>query len=223
MSTCIYGEIKPNTEIYKWLGFKDSSTTIMDSIEKLISQLPNNCPQKGALRLAIQNTSANTIRGFPIKKVNDWDRLKIHAAKELFFADPVKYESKFRSVRISLKPNSYRTYLKHMYEIESTDNIACQLCHGEFLNFEGPQLLEQLPKEINPLHLCLCQNCTREYQIIRSNSKKMEEITDSIKQLNQNDISSAEEHVDIQIDQNKTLWFTQRHIAEIQEILNLIE
>lgn len=51
----------------------------------------------------------------------------------------------------------------------------------------------------------------------------MEEITDSIKQLNQNDISSAKEHVDIQLDQNKTLWFTQRHIAEIQEILNLIE
>lgn len=45
----------------------------------------------------------------------------------------------------------------------------------------------------------------------------MEEITDSIKQLNQNDISSAKEHVDIQIDQNKTLWFTKRHIAEIQE------
>lgn len=223
LNPSIYGDVRNNSKIYQWLGFKENTAAIINSIENLISQLPKGSIQKDILSSTIKKIYNQPHRGFPIKKVNDWYRLKIHAAKELIFADPVKYEEKIRMVRTSLRPDNYREYLRNMYAVESTNNVACQLCHDEFVNFEGVQLLDRLPKEISPLHLCLCSNCAKEYQISRNNFNKLNEITDSIKQLTENDISLAEEHVDIAISQDKTLWFTQRHIAEIQEILKLVD
>lgn len=222
LNTNIYGEIDSNSKIYQWLGFKENSTSILESIENLINQLPNGDLEKGALQKAIQQIHNRTIHGFPTRKVNDWNRIKVHAAKELFFADPVKYEAKIRLVRTSLKPDSYRSYLKNMYGIESTNNVACQLCHQERNSFEGSQLLDQLPKEISQLHLCLCPNCTRVFQNVRKDGNQLNEMLKQIKNLSQTEITSVD-HIDIPIDQDNTLWFTQVHVAEIQEILKLVD
>ena len=222
LNTNIYGEIDSSSKIYQWLGFKENSTSILESIENLINQLPNGDLEKGALQKAIQQIHNRTIHGFPTRKVNDWNRIKVHAAKELFFADPVTYEAKIRLVRTSLKPDSYRSYLKNMYGIEFTNKVACQLCHQECDLFEGPQFLEHLPKEINQLHLCLCPNCTRIFQNVRKDANQLNEMLERIKNLSQTDITSVD-HIDIPINQENTLWFTQVHIAEIQEILKLVE
>ena len=222
LNTDIYGEIDSNSKIYQWLGFKENSASILESIEDLINQLPNGNLGKDALQKAILQIHNRTIHGFPTRKVVDWNRIKIHAAKELFFADPVKYEAKIRLVRTSLKPDSYQTYLRSMYGIESTNKVACQLCHQECDLFEGPQFLEHLPKEINQLHLCLCPNCTRIFQNVRKDANQLNEMLERIKNLSQTDITSVD-HIDIPINQENTLWFTQVHIAEIQEILKLVE
>ena len=71
------------------------------------------------------------------------------------------------------------------------------------------------------LNLCLCRECSAKYHAMRDGNK--EEFKKQIRAaLLSIDIEEYSDDYSIQFNEDTTLYFTQTHIAEIQEILRLL-
>lgn len=60
---------------------------------------------------------------FPTLHVRSWDALRKHAAEMLIYADPVRYEEKIRSIRVSNRPREAKAYLSNMYRHEGNNHV----------------------------------------------------------------------------------------------------
>lgn len=241
ISIDIYGRIKPDSTIFKLLSFKRTEADEVDDLKKTIPQEKLDAFFESELRqrYGISSADLNARYGsadrdedtveevrlpFPTLDVRSWDALKKHAAEMLIYADPVRYEERVRSIRVSNRPREAKAYLQNMYRHEGNNRFkfACQLCHDTTSSFETTEIFLKPETELDPLNLCLCPNCAAAYRKWRADESLMKNVRKVFLTKNDTDIESGE-HVAVPIDDENELWFTQTHFAEIRELLRLTE
>lgn len=240
ISTSIYGKVSSESVVYELLGFRKTESDEVDDLKKQIPQKQLDAFFENELRVRYGITSADLTehfnapsRGysgysddeevyeFPIANVKSWDKLRKHAAEVLVFADPVRYDFKVRKIRISNKAKEARAYVMNMYKYDGLFKYACQMCHDSCSNIEAVQIFNNPTTELDAMNLCLCSNCANLYRASRNNESAMEVVRKRILSLQETDISH-EDHFELEVD-GQELWFTQTHIAEIQELMKLAE
>lgn len=243
ISTSIYGKIKPDSIVYDLLGFKKTESDEVDDLKKTMTTaqldalFENELKQRfglsasdlaahfeGVIRSTTYQSNIDDDEfdyAFPVARVKNWETLKKHAAEMLCFADPVKYNYAVRRVRVSNKPKEARAYLLNIYRYDGVYKYACQMCHDSCANIESTQIFNNPEVELDPMHLCLCPNCSALYKKIRNDNAEMINLKNSILRLSESDICNGE-YVAIDVE-NQKLWFTQIHIAEIKSLLQLSE
>lgn len=161
---------------------------------------------------------------FPTFHVRSWEALRKHAAEMLIYADPVRYEERIRSIRVSNHPREAKEYLANMYRHEGNNRFkfACQLCHDTCSSFEATGVFLKPETELDPMNLCLCPNCAAMYRRVRGRPETMDTIRRTFLAMKESDIEDGD-YVAIEIGDGKELWFTQTHFAEIQELMKLAE
>lgn len=239
----LYGDIRPESELYEILGFAKSEEDQLEEAAKDYDQLDDETKEQFLeielrRRFGISITDLEESYGsgdvggstapvytsqetfeFPSVKVKNWDSLRKHAAEVLVFASPVKYEYKVRKIRVSKPDSDIDAYLRSMYRVEGSYRYACQMCHEPVVTFEKCQLSTGMEKELDAMYLCMCPNCASEYRRMRSDEYDLQEFLEEITYLDEQDINS---HDPVKIDfGNESIWFTQTHIAEIRELMAL--
>ena len=239
----LYGDIRPESNLYDFLGFAKSEEDQLEEAAKDYDQLDDETKEQFfeielRRRFGISITDLEESYGsgavgggstptytpqetfeFPSARVKNWDSLRKHAAEVLVFAIPVKYEYKVRKIRVSKPDSEIDAYLRSMYRVEGSYKYACQMCHEPVTTFEKCQLSTGMEKELDAMYLCMCPNCASEYRRMRSDAYDLQEFIDEITYLSEQDINS---HDPVKIDfGNESIWFTQTHIAEIRELMAL--
>ncbi len=241
----LYGSLQEDTRLYEILGFDKSKEDILEVAAKeydcldeetkkqyfeielqrrygiSVSELENNLDASAASGgNSIPTTIMNNNFEFPSARVRNWDYLRKHVAEVLVYAKPVKYEYKVRKLRVSQLDSEIKAYLKGMYKIDgTTSQYACQMCHKPTLQLEKCQLLPKMEDELEPMYLCMCPDCATDYRQKRAVDSTVVEFLQAIYNLNDNDINQMDP-VKIPL-ADKSIWFTQTHIAEIRELLAL--
>lgn len=239
----LYGDVRPESNLYEFLGFAKSEEDQLEEAAKDYDQLDDETKEQFfeielRRRFGISITDLEESYGsgavgggstptytpqetfeFPSARVKNWDSLRKHAAEVLVFASPVKYEYKVRKIRVSKPDSEIDAYLRSMYRVEGSYKYACQMCHEPVATFEKCQLSTGMEKELDAMYLCMCPNCASEYRRMRSDAYDLQEFIDEITYLSEQDINS---HDPVKIDfGNESIWFTQTHIAEIRELMAL--
>lgn len=239
----LYGDVRPESNLYEFLGFAKSEEDQLEEAAKDYDQLDDETKEQFfeielRRRFGISITDLEESYGsgavgggstptytpqeifeFPSARVKNWDSLRKHAAEVLVFASPVKYEYKVRKIRVSKPDSEIDAYLRSMYRVEGSYKYACQMCHEPVATFEKCQLSTGMEKELDAMYLCMCSNCASEYRRMRSDAYDLQEFIDEITYLSEQDINS---HDPVKIDfGNESIWFTQTHIAEIRELMAL--
>lgn len=241
ISTSIYGRIKPDSAVFRLIGFKKTDADEVEELKKTIPQEKLEAFFESELRqrYGISTADLNERYGssgqyeiateepklpFPTLHVRSWDALRKHAAEMLIYADPVRFEARIRSIRVSNHPREAKAYLSNMYRHEGINRFkfACQLCHDTCSSFEATELFPKPETELDPVNLCLCPNCAAAYRKLRSNQTIMESIRSVFLTKKDTDIESGD-YVSVPIDDDDELWFTQTHFAEIRELMKLSE
>ena len=239
----LYGEVRPESNLYEILGFAKSEEDQLEEAAKDYDQLDNETKEyffeielrrrynisisdlEESYGAGVMDNSATpdyipqTTFEFPSAKVKSWDSLRKHAAEVLVFASPVKYEYKVRKIRVSKPDSEIDAYLRSMYKVDGTYKYACQMCHEPFSTFEKCQISTGMEKELDAMYLCMCPTCASEYRKMRSNEYDMREFLKELTYLDEQKINSQDP---VKIDfGNESIWFTQVHIAEIKELMAL--
>ena len=241
ISVDIYGRIKPDSVIFKLLAFRRTEADEVDDLKKTVPQEKLDAFFESELRerYGISTADLNARYGdaihedavvveeklpFPTLNVKSWDALKKHAAEMLIYADPVRYEERVRSIRVSNRPREAKAYLQNMYRHEGNNRFkfACQLCHDTSSSFETTEVFLKPETELDPVNLCLCPNCAAKYRRWRADESIMKNVRNELLTKNDADIEGGD-YVAISIDDQNELWFTQTHFAEIRELLRLTE
>ena len=241
ISISIYGRIKPDSIIFKLLGFKRTEADEVEDLKKTVPQEKLDAFFESELRqrYGISTADLNARYGdaghyeevveevrlpFPSLNVRSWDALRKHAAEMLIYADPVRYEERVRSIRVSNRPREAKAYLQNMYRHEGNNRFkfACQLCHDTCSSFEATEVFPKPETELDPVNLCLCPNCAAAYRKFRGNDEIMKKIRKAFLTKNEADIETGD-YVVVPIDDDYELWFTQTHFAEIRELMRLTE
>lgn len=238
----LYGQIDYDSELYEILGFKKTPEDEMDLSEKEYDLLTGD-KQRDFLEIALRrnyNISTDELKqiiressvrtavprdityDFPSQSVKNWDTLKKHVTQMFAWAVPVKYEDVVRRIRTSKHTEDARSYLLNVYKYDGANKCACQMCHKPIASFvNATQLFDNPEHELDPLHLCLCAECHDTYSLMRKNSDLMVDLYNELYTIDNTFISSCDP-VKIRIGE-KELWFTQIHIAEINELLKLAQ
>ncbi len=248
LNKAIYGNIKLDSNLYTYLGFKKDKIDQMEAVVKEYDEIPEEKKKlffdvefqrrygmtPDQLNLSSDKVNAGIGAGnstesiqlaeddefeFPSGPVKNWDALKKHAAQILSYANPVRYGRVVRSIRISRPQDDIRAYLMNMYRVGNSYRYACQLCHEPVSNVEMCQLERKPELELEPLNLCLCPSCARDFKIFRNNEEYANKLIGKIMEYTEQDISETDP-VSI-IVHGMDFWFAQTHLAEIVELLTL--
>lgn len=237
ISTSIYGNVKVDSSVYDYLGFKRTEADEVDDLKKTVPKKKLDAFFESELKKRFgitsedlnekfskysgseRNENDDISLPFPVSKVKNWDTLKKHAAEMLIYANPVKYEYAVRRIRVSNQERDARAYLHNMYRYDGVYKYACQMCHEACTSIERAQLFNNPETELDPMNLCLCPNCATQYRLYRNNESLMKTFKDNIMDVNESEVSNGEQ-VAIHIG-NHEIWFTQTHFAEIQSLLKL--
>lgn len=157
---------------------------------------------------------------FPQRRIRNLDRLIEHVRQEFFCADPVHYQKVLRQIRTSKSPRTTRAYSMGMYQNDS-DTLICQMCKKPAPYVDVTEIANY-GIEMPQLNLCLCRNCSARYKEFRDGNKEQFK-TAMTKALREIDISSPEESYEIALSPDESIFFTQTHLAEVKEILSLID
>lgn len=241
ISISIYGRIRPDSVIFKLLGFKRTEADEVDDLKKKVPQEQLNAFFEMELRqrYGISSADLNERYGesshavevvedvqlpFPSFNVKSWDALRKHTAEMLIYADPVRYEDRIRSIRVSNHPREAKAYLQNMYRHEGNNRFkfACQLCHETCSSFEATEVFLKPETELDPVNLCLCPNCAAAYRRLRTNKEIMSNLRKAFLAKSEEDIVSGD-YVAVPLNDDDALWFTQTHFAEIRELIRLTE
>lgn len=241
INTSLYGKIKLDSAIFKLVGFKKTDADEVDELKKTIPQEKLEAFFESELRqrYGISTADLNERYGafaqyestvqeetlpFPTFRVRSWDALRKHAEEMLIYADPVTYEQKIRSIRVSNHPREAKAYLSNMYRHDGNNRFkfACQLCHETCASFEATEIFPNPKTELDPVNLCLCPNCAAAYRKLRSNNDIMDAVYTTFLTMTDSDIES-DDHVTVHMNDGNELWFTQTHFAEVRELIRLKE
>lgn len=157
---------------------------------------------------------------FPVHKVNNFEYLLRHVQEQFYCADPTTYRKVWRQIRVSKDNKADRAYAIGMYTNASNTKI-CQMCKEPVAFIEVDQIAN-FGIEMPQLNLCLCRECSAQYRAIRDVNK--EDFKNKLKSaLLSIDIYEVSNDYSIEFNSDMVLHFTQTHIAEIQEILRLLD
>lgn len=241
ISTAIYGRIKPDSKIFDIIGFKRTAADEVDELKKTIPQEKLEAFFESELRqrYGISTAELNERYGssgqdelveaeeklpFPTLNVRSWDALRKHAAEMLIYADPVRYDERIRSIRVSNHQREAKAYLSNMYRHDGNNRFkfACQLCHETCSSFEATEIFLKPETELDPVNLCLCPNCAAAYRKLRTNAELMANVRRTFLTMKDDEIVNGD-YVSVSIDDDDELWFTQTHFAEVRELMLLSE
>lgn len=239
----IYGEVINDKEAYKILGFieteKDNKAETFDMVDSLDKRDKSILLKQLARELGMridENTSIDdeefdeeesifdttewVSKEFPEKVIKNKESLIEHVRQQFFCADPIKYEKVLRQLRVSKNSKVVRAYTIGMYTNDSNVEI-CQICR-EPIEFVEVTEISNYCIEMNQLNLCLCKNCASKYKMFRDNNKDSfkNEMKKAICNL---DIDNNYGECEIELNSDTSIYFTQTHVAEIQEIFKLID
>ncbi len=238
LNEAIYGKFDDESIIPELLGFQKTKDEEADIIRKALTQkqidvlFENELQKKYGLSIKDLTSSNKGFKSgngnestsymeFPIRRIRSWEALKKHVAETLTYANPTKYESVVRTIRVSNRPKDIREYLKNSYQYDYSRQFACQICHEPTLDIEAVEIFKKPDVELDAMNLCLCPNCATKYRAVRDESKLMESLKQEIITKDNNSIVSGDQVVlavkDLEI------WFTQTHFAEVRELINLME
>ena len=241
----LYGKAVSNSKIYDLLGFQKTKRDEVEDLKKEVPEerlnayfeaelyrrynlseadvsalLANYMPQTDVEEHFFDESDGYEEQyDFPIRRVRSWEKLRKHVAEVYCFANPVTYAYVKRSIRVSNRGEEARSYLKNMYAYEDINKYACQLCHEPCYNFSAVGMFKDNKKELEQMHVCLCPNCSIEYQRFRNNEANSARLKEDILALQEDEIKETD-YVPLAVNANE-LWFTSRHIAEIQGLLCL--
>lgn len=243
LNDSIYGRMSLDSNLYNILGFRKGKEDQLVEVEKELDKVPAErrkmyleielYRQFGLSVEQLKQLKKDSSKGFsgsvssyeedtfefPVENVKNWEALKKHVAQILVYANPVRYESLVRRVRISKPEDDIAAYLKNMYRDGASYRFACQLCHRPFQSVTICQLENKPEKELDPMNLCLCPNCARKFQMFRNSSSDAKRLLDKIAGMTEDDIR-RNDYVSVTI-KDLDIWFTQTHIAEIVELLKV--
>lgn len=156
---------------------------------------------------------------FPINRVNNMDYLRCHVQEQFYCADPTTYRKVLRQIRVSKNAKADRSYAIGMYTNSSNTKI-CQICRKPVAFIEVAQIAN-FGIEMPQLNLCLCRECSAKYSAMRDVHKDefKKRVREAIMSLETDEYA---EDYSIEFNADTTLYFTQTHLAEIQEIFRLL-
>ena len=197
-----------------------STEVLQESLRQRNIPVPNEEVQTDASSDVFNPDARYRSMVFPARRVWNRERLAEHIEREFFCADPVRYKEKLRQIRISPSPKKARQYVSDMYTNDSGTRI-CQMCKKEADSFQATEIAN-FGVEMSPLRLCLCLTCARQYKQLRDGNKKdfkaeLKEALYEASNENPDDVWTVSLPDDVQV------YFTETHLAEIQEIVSLLE
>jgi len=243
----LYGEVRQNSHIYEFLGFKDSDTKPQDEGQKEyifvevlrkrygltpagLLELKNKDKGREGVGTGISNPSPTD---FPSVRIRNWDALKLHVAEVFRSSAPKDYEYKTRRLLTSYQPKVAQEYVKSLYQRPDLKPVyACQLCHQYKPSIHAIEIFKNISLELSPMRLCLCPSCAQEYKRVRNTDYyamdrfKADIINTDDKKFEQYEPVkfNIENKLNIKDKQGSfQLWFAQTHIAEIKELLKLLK
>ncbi len=160
----------------------------------------------------------------PSNIASDPSRRFKKAEEEAEDAAQKQYEKKERSVRTNRNPE-VKSYLKE-FNTNENGNVVCQICckkmpfkiGGSEDYFESVQCIKSVKKDFKPNHLALCPNCAAEYKFACETSEQ-----DRIEFILLLDhIQDTDLIVPLQMPVHDRLRFTQKHLIELQAVLQHI-
>ncbi len=161
---------------------------------------------------------------FPERSVKNPERLKIHVREQFFCSDPTKYEKVLRQIRVSKNEKMVREYLTGMYT-NSNDVRICQMCRKQAAPMEATEIAN-FGIEMEQLHLCLCAGCASKYRSYRDRNKIefKEAIMDLLLDANTGGeaANESEKEFKVELPDQNSISFTQTHLAELKEIMELL-
>lgn len=241
LNTEIYGQVINDKDAYKILGFmeteKDNKAETFELVYSLDKKYKSILLKQLAKELGIRidddretddifeeeestfNASEWVSKEFPDRTIKNRESLIEHVRQQFFCADPIKYEKVLRQIRVSKNPKVVKAYTIGMYTNDSNIQI-CQICK-EPIEFPEITAIANYGIEMNQLNLCLCKNCASKYKMFRDHNKDSfkNEIQKAICNL---DIDNNYGEYEIELSSEISIYFTQTHIAEIQEIFKLL-
>lgn len=164
-------------------------------------------------------------KDFPERRMKNHDSLMEHVRQQFFCADPIKYQQVLRQIRTSKNSKTVREYAIGMYT--NADGVRiCQMCREPIQSVEVTEIAN-FGIEMEQLNLCLCRNCAAKYKMLRDNNKTMfkEAIRDDLCDIYISDDMEEYDEDDffVELTGEESLYFTQTHVAEIQEIFDLVD
>ena len=219
------------------LGFSaDETEIVIDGIDNLDKDAKQQLLAKLAKELGVEiaiskDNGDNTVfnpddfdmNEFPVRYVANRERLERYVENQFYAADPVRYIDVVVRHKVSGNRDLIRAYLKGMYT-NQFGRIICQSCKrimGEKEIF-AVSIANFGVVDMEQLYLCLCPDCYQKYEAIKKT--RSDEYKESIKRAMENAaISMREPYYKVSASRDMSLYFTQTHLAEIQNILHLLD
>jgi len=151
----------------------------------------------------------NEEKPFTKEPISSLNFIREFIKQEYKNAPKVERQKRLREIRISYNRNKVRTHIRERY------HRYCQLCQKQSPFWEITEIFLEPLKELDQMNLSLCPDCASEYRIIRNNENKMKVFKENLR----NNVNPEKDNI-VQIEE-KYVWFTNKHLAEIQEILKL--
>lgn len=160
---------------------------------------------------------------FPMRDIKDRERLERYVENQFYAADPVRYKEVVVHRRQGGNQALNKSYVRGMYT-NQYGKIICQGCRriiGTNEIFNAVELANY-GIAMEQLHLCLCSNCYQKYEAIKKRRSK--DYKESIKRAIENEsIVQKKPFYEICASSDMSLFFTQIHISEIQNIFSLLD
>ena len=148
-------------------------------------------------------------------KVSD----KIKSTKDAYErASNVIYERREISIRTSINRNDIRNYLGTTYN--TGNGCVCQCCGKVIRNFVSTQIEESPEKEIPQEYLCLCYDCSHDFNLFREvNTQQYEDFLEKIRKYDINKLDVFKP-VEIAVNNDKKISFIPEHFLICYVALN---
>jgi hypothetical protein len=162
---------------------------------------------------------------FPANQPPNAERRATVLADGLRYADPVTYETRERSVRVSAPAVDVHTYLRGQY-INQIGTVVCQICRqampfkkrdGDYY-FEAVEVSKELPVEHEAKYLALCPTCAAKYaEYVKSSQEVETELVGRIGADKRTDGDIPD--FGLALDQPARVRFTETHLLDLRVVL----
>ena len=98
--------------------------------------------------------------------------------------------------------------------------MACQMCHKFVPRTDTVEMFLDNDLELEPMHLCLCRNCSPEYREIRGDEEQSEKFREKIEKMDV-EVIHSNAPVEVRVGRAR-MWFTPLHFAEVKMLLELM-